>query len=208
LHKASIIFSLSLLLFLPLVLPSTYACEFSEPGLPSPEILGHSAAMFSGTVAEIRGLAIEHAPAQSVIFFEVDRYWKSPNGNDFDKLLVLTPPNQGSCGYEFEEGQAYLVFATNHELHSGALYTSLGYGNKAIDEAREDLVILGEGALPTMQSSWEEQMDSIKFRPIPRDQTKETVNQLLLIIGAGGAIAGIVAFFSIRRSREKRLNVK
>jgi hypothetical protein len=193
-----------LLLLVPGTLSTpAYACEVGEPGPPTQGRIDQSATIFSGTVSEIRGLAIEHAPDQNVVFFKVEKYWKIPDGSDYyDRLVVFTPPNQGSCGYEFEENETYLVYTTEHDLHVNALYTALGYGNKPIENANEDLDVLDEGITPTtMQSGWDEQMDRIVIQTLPIDQTENTINQLLLIVGAGGAAAAIVAFFALRRLR-------
>jgi hypothetical protein len=198
--------SAMLLLLVPGTLSTpAYACEVGEPGPPTQERIDQSAAIFSGTVSEIRALAIEHAPDQNVVFFKVEKYWKIPDGHDYyDKLVVFTPPNQGSCGYEFEENKTYLVYTTEHGLHVNALYTALGYGNKPIENANEDLDVLDEGNTPTTQLGRDEQMDGIVIQTLPIDQTENTINQLLLIVGSGGAAAAVVVFFSLRRLKENK----
>jgi hypothetical protein len=183
--------------------PTAYSCEYGY-STPSERLDGANA-VFSGTVAKVQGFGVEDWPNLNAVFFEVDRYWKNPEGEDFDKQIVFTNTSEGACGYPFQEGEKYLVYASPHHHHKDLLYTWLATSRLFEAAQEEDLPFFGDAvaAPPTVQIGWEEQMEKIVFRPPPSPQPteEERISGLLLIIGAGGVVTGIVAFFSIRRLR-------
>ncbi len=183
------------------LLAPAYACEVLYS--PPLERLEGADAVFAGTVTEIQGFAIEGSPNQHIVFFKVNRYWKSPDGKDYEKLVVLQPIGEGSCGYAFEENKRYLVYASHRPLYDNALFTGLGLA-QTMEDAQEDLSLLGEGSVPTRQLSVEEQIDGISFQLMPSGRTEDAIGRLLLIIGAGGAIAGAAAFFTLMKLRKER----
>lgn len=190
-----------------LVLPSgserAYACEVTS--LPATEeAFDSSAAVFSGKVADIQKVTLEDERNKRLVFFEVDRYWKVPNENDYEELIVFTEIDHGACGYDFETGKSYLVYAIMSWPEDGSLTTSIGTRTQPLDTAQEDLDLLGEGAVPTRQVSWDEQLDNIVFQPIPTGQEQAAIDASLSIVAIGTAIAGTVAFFSFRRLKDKR----
>lgn len=186
-----------------------YACEV---GLPQPqsEEFNNSVAVFSGTVAKIQKLTLAGASDRLAVSFDVDRYWKSPNPNENDNdyyknLIIITSMDSGGCGYDFEAGKTYLVYARMAWPVDGYLYTSLGSRTRPIENAGQDLAVLGEGTIPTKQASWDQQIARITSHPIPAGQGEQmTITTLLPTIGIGVAIAGAAAFFSLRRLGEKK----
>lgn len=182
-----------------------YACEVTSVPT-SKEALDSSAAIFSGTVADIQKVTLEDERSKRVVFFEVDRYWKATNENDYEELIVFTEIDHGACGYDFETGNSYLVYARESWPEDSSLSTSIGTRTQPLDAAQEDLDFLGEGAAPTKQLSWGEQLDNIVFQPIPTGQEQAAIDASLSIVAIGTAIAGTVAFFSLRRLKDKQSN--
>jgi hypothetical protein len=181
-----------------------YACEVL--GQPSVEdAYDNSAAVFSGKVARIQNYTVENFGDWHLVSFEVDRYWKTANENsDYDQAILFTSPDGNTCGYEFEVGKSYLVYATKWWHDPNQLYTGLGYRNQPIEEAQKagDLVFLGEGMAPTKELSWSQQIQTIEIEPLPQPE-KEAQNMVLSMVGIGTTIAGAVAFFSFRKLKER-----
>lgn len=69
--------------------------------------------------------------------FAVARTW----GTDSDHILVINTPFDRDCGYHFEEGRTYLVYATR----KFTLKTFFCSGNALIGQAGADLARLGPG---------------------------------------------------------------
>ena len=65
--------------------------------------------------------------------FEVSQTWK---GEQTNELTVYTESSGASCGYEFEQGKEYLVFASKGE---GKLRTGLCSETQLLSEAQEDI---------------------------------------------------------------------
>jgi hypothetical protein len=101
--------------------------------------LKRSKAVFSGEVLTI-GVARN---AYWVVTFKVERTWKYVEA---DEVTILTPATDWTCGYNFEVGQRYLVYAslleaelwTNHCTRTGRI--AGGVPN--------DLRFLGKGRAP------------------------------------------------------------
>lgn len=95
--------------------------------------------MFVGTVTGIEPAGDFDVAAT----FEVERVWQGPPAAT---TRVATPENPGMCGYAFEVGRTYLVYANQED---GELHTSIAMRTTALEGADEDLRALGgEGELP------------------------------------------------------------
>lgn len=81
------------------------------------------------------------------VTFEVSNVWKGQPNRQF---VVRTSGSSASCGYSFEKGKEYLVYASNQ---GSQLETGLCSGTKPLANARPDLAVLGRGTTPTAQSS-------------------------------------------------------
>ena len=112
------------------------ACDCTPPDSPL-VALEQSAAVFSGELVSIDG----EFPV--VLTFEVARVWKGP----VEETLVLTTSSLGAgdCGYPFEAGRAYLVYANGG---GDLLGVWLCNGTLPLEYAQEDLKVLGEGQIP------------------------------------------------------------
>jgi hypothetical protein len=119
--------------------------------------------VFSGRVVDV----VEPSPAERQsprgnedpnflsgvkVTFEVSEVWK---GNNKQRLVVMTSDSSASCGYSFQEGEEYLVYASGEEAK---LQTGLCSGTKPLSDARADLGVLGEGETPTIERSNAEQL--------------------------------------------------
>lgn len=84
-----------------------------------------------------------------LVSFEVDRYWKTENETtDYEQLIVFTALDGNVCGYEFEVGKTYLVYAINWRHDPNQLYTALGYRNQPIEYAVKDLAFQEKVEIP------------------------------------------------------------
>ena len=125
------------LLLLPA--PQTQACTCPEPPPPS-EALKGAVAVFVGRVVEIRGRKADYANGV-LVKLRVRRAWK---GVASETALVTTPPDSGACGYGFQSGKDYLVYA--YARKSGRFQTNICTRTTTLARARADLAVLGPAA--------------------------------------------------------------
>jgi hypothetical protein len=122
----------------------TYACSCVVPAEPL-EALEKNTAVFVGRVVDIKktkGTIISSADPVKVTF-DVDSSWKGVEGN---KVTLTTALSSASCGFEFVEGESYIVYANANadgEGASGKLVASLCSRTKLLASASEDLKELG-----------------------------------------------------------------
>ncbi len=122
-----------------------HACDFPEP--PPPETaLDDAAAVFSGEVISIE--QVDDDPGQQYIAatIDVDRSWK---GVDSSPVVVETHQDEATCGFPFEEGESYLVYAYSEGT---PLTTALYHRTRLLERADEDLDALGTGTEVTDQA--------------------------------------------------------
>jgi hypothetical protein len=199
----------SLLILVGFIFPfeSAYACEVGggDPR-PTKQSFDNSVAVFSGTVTNIQNYTVEGYGDWHLVSFKVDRYWKTMNNNnDYEQLILFTSLDGNVCGYEFEKDKTYLVYATKWWHAPNTMYTGLGYGTKPIEDSQGDFAFLGgEGNAPTKQLSLDEQINRVMIQSMPTGQEQETSTRVISIIGVGVAIAGVVAFLSLRRLKDDK----
>jgi hypothetical protein len=95
-----------------------------------------SKAVFSGEVVEV---IADPQIAYVEVKFRVEKYWKGVLTNE---VTVVTGRGSGDCGYRFEVGAHYLVFAYGAGKKFG---TNICQRTKGLAEAAEDLKLLGKG---------------------------------------------------------------
>ncbi|UFJ39722.1 hypothetical protein LOK74_16905 [Brevibacillus humidisoli] len=83
---------------------------------------------------------IEQRAENLVVTLKADRSWK---GEIPSQVIVHTALHEASCGFGFEEGKEYLVYATNEKGQQWE--TSLCSRTSEITNAEEDLSFLGTG---------------------------------------------------------------
>ena len=98
-------------------------------------------AVFSGEVVEV----IE-GPEDSfnvVVRLRVERTWKGVRAGE---VSIATGRGGGDCGYGFEAGERYLVYA--YGSAGGQLGTNICQRTRRLADAKEDLKVLGRGRPP------------------------------------------------------------
>jgi hypothetical protein len=110
--------------------------------------------------------------------FEVARYWK---GNAGPIVSIDADEHSSSCGYEFNPGDSYVVFARAASAPTGSFTTSLCTGTTELAHASALLAVLGPGV-----------------PPIPRIKARHNV---LFLIPAVWIAAGIVGYRFWRKRR-------
>jgi len=97
-----------------------------------------SQAVFSGVV-----LKINEAGYGVRVSFKVDAFWK---GGLPAEIVVTTGRGYGDCGYQFEKGQRYLVYAYGSD--SASLVTNICQRTAPYAEAAADVMVLGKPKPP------------------------------------------------------------
>lgn len=126
-----------LLLGLALSAPTARACTCIGPPPPA-EALSEAAAVFVGTADDLDEVDGQRGKELSVRL-HVDRVYKGLEG---EQVAVRTASNGAACGFGFERGERYLVYAHEYE---GQLRVSLCSRTRAAAHARADFRALGAG---------------------------------------------------------------
>jgi hypothetical protein len=126
------------LLLLPLaflLLPSRADACSCVGGLPICQTFWEADAVFAGEVLSIDPVPDGADPAFSRkrVRFQVQETWR---GGVEGVVEIRTGAGGGDCGYRFERGETYLVYAHGHE---GTLSTSICTRTKKLAAATEDL---------------------------------------------------------------------
>lgn len=139
---------------------SVSACSCVQPSSPSEE-LQKSSAVFMGTVVNIDSSRLQKAKRQIglgssmdpvEVTFDVSKSWKGPKNKN---ITVKTARSSASCGYNFEQGKEYLVYA--NESDEG-LNVSLCSRTSLASEAEEDVSKLGKSYEPEISSEKEQSL--------------------------------------------------
>lgn len=119
-----------------------YACSCAvETGISAEERIEDAfslgGAVFSGEAVSIEGPAESAAMSSAApvtVTFDVSEVWKGPQANT---LEATTAVSSASCGYNFQTGEEYLVYASED------LQVSLCSETKPLSTAKVDLEVLG-----------------------------------------------------------------
>jgi hypothetical protein len=109
------------------------------------EIKNKSDAVFEGTATSVKpsSLTLFRSSGKAVkASFQVNEVWK---GHVTPTLEVLTASGSDSCGFEFQEGERYLVYAA---ATGKSMEVSLCSGTMLHSKANEHIAWLGNGSLP------------------------------------------------------------
>jgi hypothetical protein len=101
------------------------------------------AAQNASAIFEGRVTRIDDPAGEPKVQFQIVRSFKGPSQ---ESLTASTANSSAACGYGFEQGKSYLVYATQGE--GGALEVSLCSRTAPIENATEDLNKLGLGVTP------------------------------------------------------------
>jgi hypothetical protein len=129
------------------------ACSCAEMS-PVEDELARSVAVFHGRVLEIN-----EDGYRKMVLFDVKEIWK---GTDKSQIIIQTGLGGGDCGIDFQVGQEYLVYANDSHLY-GDEYLSTGICDRTISTltSNEDLEILGQGMVPTVELNLENELNRI-----------------------------------------------
>ena len=123
------------------------ACSCAAPPDPQ-QALQEARAVFRGRVTGIKDQEFDTARYgtlhKNIITFEADTVWKGPQQS---QVTVETGPDSALCGYPFEVGHNYLVYAGNNYYTHGALETGLCSRTRELVSPgiQEELDALGHG---------------------------------------------------------------
>ena len=117
--------------------PAAHACKCAQPASASAEAAS-AAAVFEAQVAKITAAD----PQTLLVELKVSRAWKGVNA---EQVTVRTPAESPACGYPFQLGQSYLVYA---QSGSEALSVHHCSRTRAIEDAKQDIIELGLGSVP------------------------------------------------------------
>lgn len=173
--KCAVVFLILAFAAVPVIFstPKAFACSCVQPRPPA-QALEESAAVFTGRVVDV-----EPVVSGSNVQFSVDRAWK---GVSSTSVKITTSQIGGACGYPFDEGTKYVVYAHGSE----SLETSICTRTQPVADAYEDLAYLGEGYVPVAGQPPVEKTPSSPFMPF---------------VGIGAAVAGVIAFLVLRSRR-------
>lgn len=140
------------------------------------EAFDSSEAVFSGEVTRI-----DADQFGKTAVFHVETVWK---GVSEDTVSISTAAHSAACGYEFEEGKSYIVFAYGES--DSSLKTNLCSGTSSDESMLRHIEIFGAGYVPVST-------------PIDLDIADSNVGPLPAIFGMGAAVAAVIAFLTLRR---------
>ncbi len=168
-----------------------FACSCLPPGTPQEE-LGKSDAVFAGKVVQVSG-QVDGGAAETVeVRFEVSQVWK---GAESRTVLVKTPGSSASCGFNFEQGREYVVYASQQE---GNLTSGLCSRTTLLASAADDLAVLGSGTAPSGEAE-----TPATLPEAGSDNPAAQLPPYLLGVGALVIVGLALAFTARRRLRAR-----
>jgi hypothetical protein len=184
----TLILSFVLTLICIVMIPSTsFACKCVEP-LSVEAVLDQSKAVFVGKVMDIKGHKKNY---YNLILFDVTKTWK---GVSESEVLITASQSESECGFNFKEGEEYLVYANQYpsEYDEVEHYLSTGICDRTseLNEAEEDLLLLGTGHAPTKKVNLENELEAIG----------ET--SLVWTYGIGAGVVGIACLLFWKRFKQ------
>lgn len=163
-----------------------YACSCVEPGTIQ-DRKEQNDAVFEGKVVSIKQTSslLFNSPGKiKKATFEVNQVWK---GHVTSRIEVITALHEDSCGFNFKEGERYIVYASSS---GSALETGLCSGITLQSEASEHVTALGSGSIP-------------RNLTVDPDQTFGMSFNLIITIICSVCLLGIV-FIVYRRNKKTK----
>lgn len=127
-RKASV-----LLILCAWVVPAAYACSCIPPAPPA-EALAEADVVAAVEVLDVDRTSEGDYPSLRVRA----RVVQSFKGSDDGRITFYTATNSAACGFHFEEGRRYLVYASAYD---GTLSTGICTRTAALADAEEDLEV-------------------------------------------------------------------
>ena len=159
-----------------------YACSCAPPGSPV-EGLNNASAVFTGKVVALAEPSGGFGPISSAdpvtVTFQVYTVWK---GSVSQTTTITTARSGASCGYTFDKGGEYIVYAYGQENN---LSVGLCSRTQPLDTAENDLEVLGAGAPPLADSfEWSESFSTIQIAVI----FGSGIGIIILVVAVGAMI--------------------
>jgi hypothetical protein len=163
-----------------------HACSCAMPQ-PVEAQINRSEAVFAGRVIEVKEHRSLGGRITKSALFEVSQIWK---GGSESQIIIHTGGGGGDCGYHFEEGKDYLVYAQPSTMYGdkAVLVTIICDRTNVLTQAQEDLAILGEGKAPTEHVNLNGELGRI--------------DPYVWVTVSGIIIIGIMIFFVWRKVRK------
>ncbi|MBI2499106.1 hypothetical protein HYV88_02590 [Candidatus Woesearchaeota archaeon] len=120
-----------------LIVPFVLACSCIAPGTPLEE-LDRSDAVFSGKVLSIEDTGGYNEVKSRDVVFELYTSWKS-SFKLYDTVKVRTARDSAACGYGFQKGEEYLVYAYKYSDSGNMLSANICSRTKLLSQADEDI---------------------------------------------------------------------
>ena len=112
------------------------ACDCAE--VSQAVTIANASVIFEGQVIE----SAVNSDGIGVVVLSVTQSWK---GTTHERMTVMTELEAATCGFHFEVGKHYLVYASDV---GGDLHVSACGGTKLASDAATDRVALGAGVTP------------------------------------------------------------
>lgn len=140
---------------------AAYACSCAVQAGESEEerirqAVGDAKAVFAGEVTGLEKVSVGTVISSSdpvQVTFDVSRVWK---GQTYETLTVETARSETSCGYDFDEGRQYLVYADNTSVTGGdseTLQVGLCGATTPVPDTGAAVNLLGErGTVPEAEN--------------------------------------------------------
>ncbi len=118
------------------------ACDCANAGPPC-KALKATPNVFTGRVTKISTIHVKLQTGdeypQRLVLLQIERNYRGQEGKS--AVEVVTGDGGGDCGFSFEEGKRYLVYAYPHPA-TGKLYTGICQRTRLLSQAAEDLEYL------------------------------------------------------------------
>ena len=126
-----------------------FACSCLPPGSPT-ESAAQASAVFRAQVVAVERLEGRQGAQYQRATLRVSTVWK---GAATSETVVYTGSNSADCGYTFQQGGEYVIYANTNtatnDWPGGGLTTSICSRTRPLAEAADDLAALGLGQPPT-----------------------------------------------------------
>ncbi|MCF6136403.1 hypothetical protein [Pseudalkalibacillus berkeleyi] len=132
------------------------ACSCAVPSSPDEE-MKRSDAVFMGTVKDIKDKSFLRYSPKKVVF-EVSKSWK---GEIKEEITILTGTNSANCGFPFEEGEKYIVYAMKPNMYGGnrhltatlcSLTSNLNPDKEGLLKPHSNVIPSGDWKVPTQET--------------------------------------------------------
>ena len=169
----------------------TYACSCA--GVSPSEAFEMSESVFVGKVLNTKQEREQEGIVGTISYrdanlFKVTQVWKGINQS---QIIVYDNGFEASCGFEFEIGNSYLVYASKD--NNGELDTGLCNRTAEVSNAGEDLKFLGQGEEVNKEVNLESEMDKVSNMDYDME------------IFIGGIVAVLtISLFIFKKARRKQ----